>query len=188
MTADRVYELLERLGNLLRSEERALGAAAGLQPVHLHALAYLARCNRYSDTPMAVAEYLGATKGTVSQTLAVLQTKGLVVASDDANDGRKVHLRLSAKGRRFVDRRLPPAVLAAGLAAAPAGAAGGLEQQLTALLADMQRARGQRSFGVCRTCRHFGAADTGGRCGLTGERLLDEETQRVCREHAVAGD
>ncbi len=178
----RLYELLERLANLLRAEERALGAELGLQPVHLHVLSYLARCNRYSDTAIAVTEYLGSTKGTVSQTLAVLQQKDLVAATPGAEDARKVHLRLTAKGRRLVDRLLPPAVFAEGFAAVGRGA-GELDQQLTVLLRSMQVARGQRSFGVCRTCRHFRRSDGGQVCGLTGEALRVDETQRVCREH-----
>ncbi len=181
VTADRVYELLERLANLMRAEERALGAEAGLQPVHLHVLAYLGRANRYSDTPIAVAEYLGSTKGTVSQSIAVLQEKGLIATADDGDDARKVHLRLSAKGRRFVDRLLPPAVLVDGLQSF--GRGGPLADQLAELLLGMQRARGSRTFGVCRGCRHFRRADGGGVCGLTGEALRSEETQRVCREH-----
>jgi DNA-binding MarR family transcriptional regulator len=51
------------------------GAAHGLQPVQLEVLNYLSSCNRYSDTPMAVTEYLGQTKGTVSQTIKTLEKK-----------------------------------------------------------------------------------------------------------------
>ena len=69
-------DLLERLNNLLRMEMRAFGLSYGLLPVQIEALTYLTRCNRYSDTPQAVTEYLGLTKGTVSQSLKVLEQKG----------------------------------------------------------------------------------------------------------------
>ena len=68
-------QLLERLAGLLRSESRKLLSEYGLQPVQFEALHYLSNCNRYSDTPMAVTEYLGQTKGSVSQTLKVLEKK-----------------------------------------------------------------------------------------------------------------
>ena len=42
--------LLERIVNLLRSDERAAGAVHGIRPEELSALQYLSRCNRYSDT------------------------------------------------------------------------------------------------------------------------------------------
>ncbi|MBL9076613.1 MAG: winged helix-turn-helix transcriptional regulator [Planctomycetes bacterium] len=187
MSAERVHELLERLGNLLRSEQRRLGATLGLQPVQFQALVYLAQCNRYSDSPRAVAEYLGLTKGTVSQTLAVLQERGLVLAADDADDGRRVHLRLSAKGRRAA-AQMPPAVLARALATL--GDADALAARLERLLVDLQRDRDGRTFGVCRTCRHFRGPVAAARCGLTGEPLPVEQTTKLCREHAppVAAD
>lgn len=185
VTAERLYELLERLGNLLRAEARGATGGAGLQPVQAQALGYLARCNRYSDSPAAVAEFLGLTKGTVSQTLALLQQRGLVAAEDDPDDGRRVHLHLTRRGRRLAER-LPSPLLAEALAALPAG--GALTEQLEQLLAALQRARGGRTFGVCHTCRHFRSGAAGAQCGLTGEPLQPAQTTRICREHEVAGE
>lgn len=182
VTAERVHELLERLANLLRAEERLVGKQLGLQPVQLQALQYLARANRYSDSPNAVADYLGLTKGTVSQTLAVLQQRGLLQASDDPDDGRRVHLKPTAKGRRAL-QQLPPPVL--GEALAVHGAAGELAARLEQLLVAIQRGRGGRTFGVCHTCRHFRSGAGGSQCGLTGEPLATEQTERLCREHEL---
>ena len=78
MSARDIHSVLERLCNLLRVEARGQGASAGLLPIQLEALHYLAQCNRYSDTPQAVTDFLGQTKGTVSQTLKVLENRGLV--------------------------------------------------------------------------------------------------------------
>jgi DNA-binding MarR family transcriptional regulator len=72
------YDYVERLSELLRIDSRQAGADHGLQPVQLEALHYLSICNRYSDTPAAVTESLGQTKGTVSKTLRVLKRKGLL--------------------------------------------------------------------------------------------------------------
>nr|MBA3613554.1 MarR family transcriptional regulator [Nitrospirales bacterium] len=71
MSAQEANDVLERLTNLQRMEARAFGLRYGLQPVQMEALTYLTQCNRYSNTPQAVAEYLGLTKGTVSQSLQV---------------------------------------------------------------------------------------------------------------------
>lgn len=184
VTVDRVYELLERLANLLRAEERSVGQQLGLQPVHLQALAYLARANRYSDSPNAVADWLGLTKGTVSQTLKVLLDRDLVQTNGDATDARRVHLRPTAKGRRALGR-LPPAVLREALG--DDDAADDLAASLERLLLAIQRSRGGRTFGVCRTCRHFRRDDDGFRCGLTMEPLSAEQTGRLCREHEPGG-
>ena len=62
------HHLIERLGNLVRADARAVCNDYDMRPVQLEALEFLTQCNRYSDTPQAVAEFLGLTKGTVSQT------------------------------------------------------------------------------------------------------------------------
>ena len=98
-----VQFLLERITGLLRNERRQLLASHGLQPVQFEALNYLAHCNRYSDTPMAVTEYLGQTKGTVSQTLKVLENKGLIVKIGDDKDKRVSHLKLTEAGKSLID-------------------------------------------------------------------------------------
>lgn len=176
-----MHELLDRLANLLRAEQRRVATAHGLQPVHLQALAYVARANRYSDSPIAVAEYLGTTKGTVSQTLALLEEKGFLLARPDRDDGRRVRLSVSAKGRRLLARLPAEALTTAPAAKLAESLAGPLEQ----LLIELQRSRGGRSFGVCRTCRHFQSSGAGKfTCGLTGEPLSVEQSTRLCREHA----
>ena len=87
-----LLELVERLGNLLRAEFRRAGADEQLQPVHVHALVYLTRANRYSNTPQAMAEYLGLTKGTMSQSLLLLDRRGLIERYQDDLDRRVVRL------------------------------------------------------------------------------------------------
>ena len=48
-----LLELVERLGNLMRTELRRAGSDESLQPVHLQSLIYLSKANRYSNTPQA---------------------------------------------------------------------------------------------------------------------------------------
>ncbi len=183
--AERTHELIERLANLLRAEAR-LADGGALQPVHLQALAYLARCNRYSDTPGALTEYLGLTKGTVSQTLNVLEREGLLERRGDPADRRRVRLRLTAAGRRVVREAAPPPLLRQAVAALGPEREGRLAADLEELLRALQRAHGGRPFGVCRTCRHFqGGAAGGGRCGLTDEPLSARDAKLLCREACV---
>ena len=92
-----LLELVERLGNLMRAQVRRASAQMQLQPVHMHALIYLSQANRYSNTPQALTEYLGLTKGTVSQSLLLLDRRGLVERYEDDVDRRVVRLRLSCK-------------------------------------------------------------------------------------------
>jgi DNA-binding MarR family transcriptional regulator len=180
-----IDDILERLCNLLRSEARAAGAQAGLQPIHWQTLRYLDACNRYSDTPLAVAEFLGQTKGTVSQSLNLLVGKGLLEKQPDAADRRVVHLKPTAAVRELLaqaglERKIGQ--VAAGLDDATRA---GLDAGLTQLLRSLQLAHGRRSFGVCTTCRFNERMQGGHRCGLTGEPLSADDIIRICREHAA---
>ncbi len=184
MDSARAYDLLERLASLIRVEERATAVGAGLQPVHLEILRYLARCNRYSDTPAAVTEWLGATKGTVSQSVGHLVRRRLVSARRDVDDRRVVRLAPTERGNALLAQALRPDALLRTLSALGHDVEASLEAVLTAL----QRARGGRTFGLCGTCRHLRHEDGGRlRCGLTGEALRAADTRLVCREHEPAG-
>src|SRR3990172_7349087 len=81
----RVAELINRLGLAARS----LSQSAGLAPAQWDALRFLGRANRYSRKPSAVADFLGATRGTTSQTLLTLAHKALIERRADLADHRR---------------------------------------------------------------------------------------------------
>ena len=177
----RVLEIAERLGNLAESRLKALAASHGLQPVHLRILGYLAVANRYSNTPQAVADYLGLTKGTVSQSLILLEVRGLIARAADPRDRRVVRLSLTRDGAALGAELDAEARRWSG---AVAGVGPGALETLTAVLRRLQRLEGRRSFGVCYSCRHHREEGPGRwRCGLTGEPLTDADRERHCREH-----
>ncbi len=184
MTHDilRILDLAERLGNLAEARLKAAVAAHGLRTVHARILLYLARANRFSNTPLAVAEYLGLTKGTVSQSLILLENKGYLAKQADARDGRVVRLALTEAGLALA--RAVQANSIAQFTEAAQGLPDGLLEALTDMLRRLQRAEGRRSFGVCRTCRHYLKEGHGhGRCGMTGEVLTARDGEKICREH-----
>ena len=183
MDHDRLYSAIERIANFLRNEERLLGNEYGLLPIHIQVLHYLSQCNRYSDTPAAVTEYLGQTKGTVSQSLLVLEQKGFIEKRSDRTDRRVVHLSLTRSGERVVRKVIPPPLLAHAIGNLSANQKRQLEENLTQLLRGLQREADSRSFGVCRTCRFFQREGKNFRCGLTLEPLKQIETSKICREH-----
>ena len=176
------YEYLTRITRLIQAEERA--SAAGLLPVQLHALDYLARCNRYSDRPAAVGDYLQITKGTASQTLLALDRRGLIEKRADAEDRRVVRLRITRKGHALLRRAMPPPLVGGALDTLQASEQKKLLAALDALLRRLQVVNNGRTFGVCHTCRHFQRdADDHFRRGLTTEPLSSTDGRRICREH-----
>ncbi|HKJ08881.1 MAG TPA: MarR family winged helix-turn-helix transcriptional regulator [Gammaproteobacteria bacterium] len=185
MTRNDLLELVERIGGILRSEQRKSELEVALQPVHHQVLRYLARCNRYSNTPAAVADYLGSTKGTVSQTLNVLERNDLVEKRTDGKDRRVVHVLLTDKGRKLVAGNEARQVLDSAVTALGNGEIAGATDVLKRLLRQMQQANDFKTFEQCRTCRHL-LREQGGRfrCGLTHESLEPDETLQICHEHA----
>lgn len=181
-------DLLDRIGGLLRAEQRTAGQNERLQPVHQDVLHYLSRCNRYSNTPAAVTEFLQITKGTASQSIQVLERRGLILKRADKHDRRVVRLRLSAKGQRVASglREFPgsddiwTAIDSAELSVT--------EKTMTSVLRQLQKKNGYGSFGQCYTCQHFRKSESSRfQCGLTGETLQPAETQQICREHLLPG-
>lgn len=177
--------LIERLANLLRSEMRAQGKAMGLQPVQIEALFYLSICNRYSDTPQAVADYLGLTKGTVSQTLNVLESRGLMAKQRDVTDKRLVHLALTREGMDFLTAIAPPPDFSEAVDQVPKRARQGLEQALKTVLFHYQNQSGRAGFGVCKNCQYNATKDGQFFCGLTQEFLEPDDTELICREFTL---
>jgi DNA-binding MarR family transcriptional regulator len=179
-----LLELVWCLGRLLSGELRSRGNATQLQPVHLQALLYLAQANRYSNTPQALTEYLGLTKGTVSQSLLLLYRRGLIERFTDAKDRRVVRLKLAERGEELLRQLSSEAQWDQALAPLAEETVTVAVDVLRSVLLNLQRIRGGRSFGVCRTCRHFRQETEGRfRCGLTGEPLSLADSSRICREH-----
>lgn len=177
--------LLERLGNLLRSKEREAGGSQGLQAIHLQVLSFLSSCNKYSNTPAGITEYFGITKGTISQTLNVLEKNKLITRSADKKDLRVVHVELTKKAVDLLKNEIPPAVFKEALSELNDIERKTLTNLLYKLLVALQHNNNGKTFGVCKTCRHFKANAFGRhhQCGLTNEKLFNNEASKICREH-----
>ncbi|MBT5027915.1 MAG: winged helix-turn-helix transcriptional regulator [Nitrospinaceae bacterium] len=183
MSLPEVNEVLERLCNLLRMETRAFALKYGLQPVQMEALTYLTQCNRYSDTPQAVGEYLGLTKGTVSQSLKILEQKGLLRKQTDKQDKRIVHLSPTVKGKNLIKHTSADKTLTPSLAKANSKKISELNSVLRSTLIEMQKANQRKAFAACHTCRFNEKNEKGSVCGLTHESLSVQDVQLICREH-----
>jgi MarR family transcriptional regulator, organic hydroperoxide resistance regulator len=189
MNALLLHEYIERISRLLDSETRLAGADHNLQPIQLNALHFLNRSNRYSNTVQGATEYLGLTKGTVSQTLAALESKGFIKKIADKKDGRVVHLNVTRAGEKLLGKTMP--------SPAAQNACAGMQDQeqkllienLKQLLTAMQKLNGMNAFGICKTCRYNQKiSENKFFCGLTQENLSPKETELLCREHLPLED
>lgn len=181
-----VAHLIDRLDRLARSGKQI----GNLNPAQWESLRFLARANRFSRTPAALADYLASTRGTISRTLASLEAKGYITRAASARDGRSVVFVLSPDGARTL-KRDPLLALAKDIEDASGGDAVLVRDALRlALYAAIARRRG-RAFGVCHTCRHFRAdarpaARAPHRCALLDEPLSERDSNAICAEQEPA--
>lgn len=179
------FRLIERISNLLRSEERKQYAALGLQPVHFQLLDYLTRCNQFSNTPVVVAEYLGLTKGTVSKSIQLLERKNYLLKLPDANDRRVTHLQITPQGEQLLNNIRPIDVFAKAQQSISNQNFTSLDEALHAILCALQKANNTKSFGVCHTCSNFIKMDDHFLCNLTQLPLNEVDSIKICREHRL---
>ena len=184
MSANQIHNHIERLSNLLRTESRHLLTSHGLQPIQLEVLHYLSVCNRYSNTVKGVTEYLGQTKGTVSQSIKVLERKGLVTKHVDNTDKRIVHLKITSNARTLLKKTVPAPVFSNASKLIKEQSMKQILSALRSLLMAAQKANDLKSFGVCHTCRYNQRQNNGKHlCGITKEVLSSKDVQLICREH-----
>jgi DNA-binding MarR family transcriptional regulator len=168
---------LERLARLTR----AASYVSGLNPAQWDALRYIARTNRFSNSPKALTQYLATTKGTVSQTLASLVKKGLLTKIIRAGNNRSVALTLTELGKTTL--RDDPLL---HLEHAIDNLSGKTKRRFargTAELLDMERQRqNQPGFGTCQNCRYHREDGQIHKCMLMGEELSVAETKLLCVE------
>ena len=181
-----VAQLIERIGALARSDE----AMGGLYPAQWGALRYLARANRFSRTPAAVAKFQGATRGTVAQTILALERKHLVARTPNPRDKRSVTVELTDKGRALLEQD-PLVAVAQEIESATVGDLQVVRLRLEAALEGLVRRNGGRMFGLCSGCRHFregkgDGAETPHRCGLIDVSLGAGEAMQICAEQEPA--
>lgn len=179
-----IAQQLERLARLMRARDHQ----HGLNPAQREALRYLNRANRFSNSPSALSRYLGATKGTISQTVKALVRKGLLSKSPRPDSGKLVALSLTAKGEAALADdpwlRLAQAISELG---------GKTRRRMLRGFEELLRAElgreGMISFGTCRSCRFFrteGNQAEAGKpyCCMHFEAgLTAEDVGRICAAH-----
>jgi DNA-binding MarR family transcriptional regulator len=178
--------LIDRLDRLARAGEQV----RPLNPAQWEALRYLGRANRFSRTPAALAEYVASTRGTISRTLASLESKGYLSRAHSRRDGRSVEFVPTAKGIAAL-KRDPIFALARQIDRATKSDPASLVEGLRATLQMAIAQNGGRAFGACHTCRHFQAhVHPQGRsphhCGLLNEPLSENDAAAICIEQEPA--
>lgn len=167
---------LERLTTLHKSQMRKAANAEGMPFVHLEILQYLSICNHYSNTAQALSDYLGQTKGSISQSLKIIEDKGYIIRKPCIQDGRVTRLYLTEKSKDILER-IQHLIF-------PDQDAEQVVASLKKIVKQWHIQTGSSGFGQCLTCRFWTVVDEGNfKCGLTGEPLSKENIKLLCQEH-----
>ena len=175
----RIRDLIDRIARLSAADEWS----DDINPTQWVALSYLARANRFSRAPSQVAEFMAATRGTVSQTLKALARKGLISEIRSALDKRWISYSITDEGTAVLNRKTIIDEAASDL---DDRIVGHLADGLEALLRQALAARGKRAFGICASCRHYKMQAAGGYCMLLQEQLTQTDSAKICHEHEEA--
>ncbi|HTN98572.1 MAG TPA: MarR family transcriptional regulator [Nordella sp.] len=180
-----VYSL-ERLSRLMRASE----FGDGLNPAQWEALRFLSRANRFSNSPGALTRYLGATKGTISQTVKALERKKLIAKTERPGEKRSIVLVLTEAGRQMMAKD-PWAALAAASDELGGKTRRRMDKGLTELLVGEIARRQSPSFGTCLSCRFWREQGRGDdtlgphSCMLFDAALSAAETTQICVAHEM---
>ncbi len=172
--------LIERVARLAAAD----AWADQLNPTQLATLDYLTRANRFSRAPSHVADYLCATRGTVSQTIKALERKGFITGAGSKTDKRRRSYDATDKGWKAVARE--PEIVQA-LRSLPEPLSKGLENGLREILSTLLSRRGGHPYGICKTCKFHQKQPKGAYCQLLEVELIEREPDQICHEYADHG-
>lgn len=168
-----VKHLIKRLSRIDENE----GWKSDLKPAQRTALEYLGRANRFSRKPSQIADFLGSTRGTVSQTLKALAEKDFIAEQCPKMDKRSKSYVLTAKG---VERLAKSDTLTEALDGIPREKLLEIAVTLRPVLNKVLLKKGQRDFGLCRRCKHFEKQGEDSACQLLEVDLTAQETTQIC--------
>ena len=170
------------LRHLVRRSESAFPADE-LTPLQWTALQFFGLANTVSRTVSGFASYNATSRGTASQVIKQLESRGYVRRLRSPDDGRSAEIRLTAAGRQML-----VAMQGGGLADAINQLARADQQVLARLVRQLlnQVAEGSDggSLGTCRDCRCLQQdSRSGPHCLRMDRPLRQDELDAVCVLH-----
>lgn len=157
------------------SQSRSLNAA------QWEALRYFLRANSFSNTPGALARYLGATKGTTSQTVLALIKKGLISKSTRGVDARSVVLNITEEGLKILSED-PLSNLEKTIGKLGDKTSKKFSKGLSEILGSEVTRQKSPSFGSCKTCRHFNKENY---CSVFKVEISSADVAKLCLHHQL---
>lgn len=189
MTAtDQILFGLARLAAVLRAGQWQAGAAHDLNPTQVE---ILTRVASLPLRPAALADHLGVSAASTSDSIKSLQAKGYVTRLPDPTDGRAVQIAPTEQGRAIAAQLAQQVPLSAALDTLSATDQGAVLRALTQVIQSLQTAGTVPTQRLCATCRYFrrdAHADPARphHCDFVNAAFGDAELRLDCGEHEKA--
>ncbi|RQH11559.1 MarR family transcriptional regulator [Bradyrhizobium sp. RP6] len=143
----------------------------GLRDREWMALRFLARANRFSRTPSGLAQFVGTSRATASQTVKRLEDKGYLQRRNSDQDKRSVILDVTPRGEKLLLTD-PITQLVHAIAALELGAKN-FRDLLRQILEQLDARRDRHHADNCRKCIFLGEA--------TSNRASRKQPEYTCR-------
>lgn len=189
-TLDKLAAGLAKIGLVLRHHAWTLGGEVGLTPTQAQLLAVLDGREPTGMPVSALAAELAISEPTVSDAIAALHRKKLVVKGRSAADGRVVLVHLTEQGRRTAATVTQwPDYLRRAVGSLDADEQAAFVRGLVKMIHSLQQAGQIPLARMCTSCTFFRPnAHQGARqphhCAYVDAPLGDIDLRLDCREHA----
>ncbi len=180
-TPDRIAELLIHIGRAARIED----GRSKLTAAQWTCLRFFARANGSTRTPSAFANFQATTRGTASQIVKSLESRGLVARRRSALDRRSVRFDLTETGRALLEHD-PLRDVIGVINGLEAGERDRFLATLSRLASAFAGLRAVPAFGTCRDCSHFTPAGESGHCACMAAELSADDIERLCASFGPA--
>jgi MarR family transcriptional regulator, negative regulator of the multidrug operon emrRAB len=153
------------------------GDRHGLRDREWMALRFLGRANRFSRTPSALADFIGATRATASQVIKTLENKSYLIRKPSHEDKRSVVLCVTPQGEKVLAEHDPLNHVLNAVNALGTEECVKLRDSLRQVLGNLDTTQHRLSASICRDCMFFAE-----RTPMTGKgRAVTEFTCRLYR-------
>ncbi|MCC6008521.1 MAG: winged helix-turn-helix transcriptional regulator [Rhodobacteraceae bacterium] len=180
-TPDRIAELLVHVGRMSGSGD----AGSELTAAQWTCLRFFARSNSSTRTPSAFASFHATTRGTASQIIKSLESRGLVTRTRSRRDRRSMCFDLTARGQAMLGqdplRDLIGVINDLGTAERER-----FLTTLSRLASAVAMQRNVPSFGSCQDCGHFGTSGDTAYCACMAAELMPEDIAKLCASFTPA--
>ncbi|WP_264214740.1 MarR family winged helix-turn-helix transcriptional regulator [Leisingera thetidis] len=174
-TPDRIAELLTHVGRSTRIED----GRSELTAAQWTCLRFFARANGSTRTPSSFASFQATTRGTASQIIKSLESRGLITRRRSERDGRSVCFDLTETAYEMLAYD-PLRDLVGVIKQLETAERDRFLDTLSRLASALAGQRGVPAFGTCRDCSHFGTSGGTAYCACMAVQLATADIDKLC--------